>query len=136
MIVRRQLERAAWPIAVLLCVSGCAGQGNAENTNAAVAATTFLRAVGDDSRAACALLAPQTLQDLEEASGPCPQSLPAQVPGAEAASPSVQVYGKDAIVTVGQDTVFLARFATGWRVTAAGCTRHPDLPYDCKVKGG
>ena len=35
-----------------------------------------------------------------------------------------------------KDTLFLARFDQGWRVTAAGCTPHGDLPYDCTVKGG
>ena len=37
-----------------------------------------------------------------------------------------------------QETVFLALFDDGWRVTAAGCTRlaGPAEPYDCDVEGG
>ena len=47
----------------------------------------------------------------------------------------VEVYGKDAVVHLEKDTVFLARFDDGWRVTAAGCTPNGDRPYDCDVRG-
>jgi hypothetical protein len=50
----------------------------------------------------------------------------------------VDVFGHDAIVRFSGDTVFLARFPEGWRVTAAGCQPGPSdqKPYDCTVSGG
>jgi hypothetical protein len=119
----------------VLVLAGCSGLGNAESGNARAAAQQFSRAVTDDPAAACELLAPRTLEELEDAEGPCEQSLPAQDLGDGADVASVDVYGKDAVVHVGDDTVFLARFADGWRVTAAGCTAVPERPYDCTVEG-
>ena len=48
----------------------------------------------------------------------------------------VDVHGRQARVTLTADTLFLALFSTGWKVTAAGCTPRPDQPYDCTVEGG
>jgi hypothetical protein len=80
------------------------------------------------------MLAPATLQELE-ADGRCEQALAARrLPEARSVR-TVQTYGKDAIVHLDQDTVFLARFEDGWRVTAAGCTPDGERPYDCAVKG-
>jgi hypothetical protein len=39
-------------------------------------------------------------------------------------------------VVLERDTVFLSRFPTGWKVTAAGCVPRPGRPYQCAVKGG
>ena len=50
----------------------------------------------------------------------------------------VVVAGHSAQVRYSGDTVFLARFDDGWRVTAAGCRRvstDPAVPYDCAVDG-
>jgi len=47
----------------------------------------------------------------------------------------VEVYGKDAIVHLDNDVLFVARFDEGWRVTAAGCTPRPDRPFTCTIKG-
>jgi hypothetical protein len=120
----------------LLALGGCAGQGSAEDGNAARAAVEFSRAVRSSTGAAGGLLAPQTLKELEDSQGPCPSALPAELEPASGPAESTQVYGKDAMVRLSTDTIFLARFAQGWRVTAAGCTRsQAGRPYDCKVKG-
>jgi hypothetical protein len=120
-----------------LVLGGCSGQGNAEVGNAEAAAVSFSQSAAAAPAAACALLAPQTLKDLEDSEGPCARSLSAQLKPGSAPVRSAEVYGKDAIVHLSSDTVFLARFDDGWRVTAAGCTR-PEVgrPYDCTVKGG
>ena len=119
---------------VLLC--GCSGQGNTEVGNAETAATTFSRNVAGATDDACGLLAPQTLKELEDAEGPCDTTLPDQLKPTPGEVVSAEVYGKDAIVRLSSDTMFLARFRDGWRVTAAGCTRpQAGRPYDCKVKG-
>ena len=39
------------------------------------------------------------------------------------------------LVRLAGDTVFLAVFPGGWRVTAAGCTPRGDRPYNCTVQG-
>jgi hypothetical protein len=118
-----------------LLLGGCSGLGNAESGNARAAAQEFVQAARADPGAACDLLAPRTLQELEDAEGPCEQALPQQGVGSPSDPVTVEVYGKDAIVHLGDATVFLARFAEGWRVTAAACSPVPDRPYDCSVEG-
>ena len=123
-------------LAALLPVAGCAGQGSADDSSAAAAALRFTHDLATSPSEACGLLAPQTLKELEDSEGACPSSLPGlDLPRATAVR-STEVYAKDAIVRLDKDTLFLARFDQGWRVTAAGCTPHGDLPYDCTVKGG
>ena len=118
-------------------LSGCSGQGNADAGNAEAAAVSFGRAVTAATERACGLLAPETLEELEDDEGPCATALPDALQPSSGAPISVDVYGKDAVVRLSSDTVFLARFRDGWRVTAAGCTpTERGRPYDCKVKGG
>ena len=119
----------------LLSLTACSGLGNAEADNARTAAQRFMEAVTDDPRAACALLAPGTLEELEQSEGACDEVLPGQDLGSATGPATVEVYGKDAVAHLGEATVFLARYDDGWRVTAAGCTPVPDRPYDCTVKG-
>ena len=127
-------------VSAVLLVGACSGQGSVEDENAAAAAVEFSRSVGTAPQTACGLLAPQTLQELEATDGACAGALPDALPDAVKASTgaprSTEVYGKAAIVHLSTDTIFLARFRDGWRVTAAGCTaREAGRPYDCKVKG-
>ena len=89
-----------------------------------------------DGSAACALLAPETRSELEQAEHkPCAQAIldsasdPQQVQ-------SVQQWGNAAIASFESDTVFLARFDDGWKVTAAACRPRPERPYDCRLQGG
>ena len=64
------------------------------------------------------------------------QALPgSKVPHDAGSVREVKVYGKDAVAYLERDTVFLARFDDGWRVTAAGCTPNSGRPYDCDVEG-
>ena len=123
-------------LAMLLSVPGCAGQGSADDGSAAAAALRFTRDLAASPSEACGILAPHTLKELEDSQGSCPSSLPGLDLPRAAAVRSTEVYAKDAIVRLDKDTVFLARFDQGWRVTAAGCTPHGDLPYDCTLKGG
>lgn len=120
----------------LLVLGGCAGQGSVEGASAADAAERFAQDVTADTAAACELLAPQTRVELESTTqAPCAQSLPRQEIPEAGVVREVEVYGKDAVVHLERDTIFLARFDDGWRVTAAGCTPNGDHPYDCDVKG-
>jgi hypothetical protein len=108
--------------------------GSAENANASKTALAFDRSVDSPARA-CELLAPGTLSELEDTFGRCDRSLPHEhLPGATEVL-DVDVYGKNAIVHLDHDVVFLARFDDGWRVTAAGCTPKRGRPFDCILKG-
>jgi hypothetical protein len=134
------IRRTGWctplALAVLLALSGCAGQGNAEADNVKAAADQFVGSLPTATATACGLLAPETRRALEESEGSCVDALPGSTDAAHGAVRSVEVYGKDAVVHLSTDTLFLARFPQGWRVTAAGCTRQLERPYDCKVRGG
>ncbi|MFE9773308.1 hypothetical protein ACFYOV_16820 [Streptomyces sp. NPDC005931] len=89
----------------------------------------------------CAALAPATREDLEQTAGsPCGEAIGGVVEAQElpmgGAVRGVDVYGDQARVVLERDTVFLARFPAGWKVTAAGCRPRPERPYQCELKGG
>lgn len=129
------LPRYARLLALVALSTACSAQGTAETGPARAAAERFAAAVGTDPTAACDLLAPRTRSEVES-DGSCPESLPREELGGEATVERVEVYGVNAIVRLAGDTVFLARFADGWRVTAAGCQpTQQGRPYDCAVKG-
>lgn len=120
----------------LCLLSGCSGQGGVESQNAVDAALRFTTAARDDPPVACGLLAPGTRQELEDQDGPCASALPDQDLPQASGPGAAEVYGKDAIVRLRGDTLFLARFDDGWHVTAAGCLpAGQDKPYTCTVKG-
>ncbi|MCJ1676434.1 hypothetical protein MTF65_03525 [Streptomyces sp. APSN-46.1] len=120
-----------------LCVtsSGCAAVG--ERAAAAEAAATQFEAAlrGGDVRRACEALAPGTREELEQ-DGPCGTAL-GTLNLTPAAAPAVRVdaYGSQARVVFPRDTVFLAAYPDGWKVTAAGCVPRPGRPHRCELKG-
>jgi hypothetical protein len=88
-----------------------------------------------DPQARCDLLAPATLVALEEeASTPCEEAIE-ELPLQGGEVTSVEIWGGDAQVRLGDDTVFLTETSVGWRVVAAACTPRPERPYDCEVEG-
>lgn len=92
---------------------------------------------GSDWGAACVVLAPETKAELEQSSGKsCPAALEEEDlpdPGSRRAA---SVFGTAAQIRFARDTLFLARFRTGWKLTAAGCSPVPGHPYDCQLQGG
>jgi len=121
---------------MLALTTGCSSVGP-DTSLSGSAARRFHQALADNEAAvACELLAPRTREELEQsAKTPCPQALAeADVPDAATVT-TADVYGPNARVVMDGDTVFLARFGTQWKVTAAGCKARQDLPYDCDVKG-
>ena len=121
---------------ILALATGCSSVGP-DTSLSRSAARRFHQALADnEAAAACGLLAPRTREDLEQsAKTSCPQALAdADLPDA-ATVVTADVYGLNARVVMDGDTVFLARFGTQWKVTAAGCKVRQDLPYDCDVKG-
>lgn len=90
-----------------------------------------------DGAAVCDLLAPATRDEVESATGKaCPSGVLEEDLGTPGTVESTQVWGDSAQVRAAGDTLFLARFPTGWKVMAAGCRPLPDRPYDCTVTGG
>jgi len=131
---------AVVPAVVAVLVAGCAPAGG----QAAVerAAEDFSGAVvaGDGDRA-CALLAPLSRRELEDAAQqPCAEAvlgldLPPVVESVE-----VRRYGRAGQVRLAgpdgeQDTRFVGLVDGAWLVTAAGCTPRGDLPLDCDIAG-
>jgi hypothetical protein len=117
-------------------VAACTGPGAQD---AAQAATSFEQLAADSPDRACDLLAGHTREAVEKsAKKSCAEALPDLDLPAASTMQSVQVYGHDAQVRLADDVVFLARFAEGWKVTAAGCKPGDvvDEPYDCDVSGG
>jgi hypothetical protein len=133
---RRRAAYCAVVAAGLIAVSACTGPGADQ---AGQVADSFARLASDDPGKACDLLAPRTREDIEKAAEKsCVEALPDEDLPDPSPLLSVEVFGHDAIARLGNDTVFLARFPEGWRVTAAGCQRGPNdaKPYDCDISGG
>jgi hypothetical protein len=121
----------------LVLVAGCSGTSG-RATDASVSAAAFERALeSGDVGAACAVLAPQTLSEVEQSGdGACVKALPGEKLPAGGAVGAVRVYGSQAQVVLASDTLFLSHFADGWKVVAAGCRPQGDQPYQCAVQGG
>jgi len=98
----------------------------------------FLNEAASDPQAACALLAPETAKALrDEGDGDCAKGLAKAAPPPASDVETTDVAGSSAQVKLSGQVVFLARFADGWKVTAAGCTRTSTdsaVPYDCDVE--
>ena len=121
---------------VLVLLAGCGA--DVERAQAGAAADRFAADVTSDPRAACALLAPRTEQAVEQDGPSCAAALPGEDLPRPGQRTSVAVAGHSAQVRYAGETVFLALFDSGWRVTAAGCSRtspDPSVPYDCLVEG-
>ena len=120
-------------IVVALALSGCAPS---EQDDATRAADQFVAAVRDgDSQKACSLLAPATVEELEQSSGGvCADAVldEAAVAGERV---SVKTFGTMSQVRYADDVVFLSRFDAGWRVLAAGCRARQGEPYSCGIEG-
>lgn len=126
-------------LAALLSMAACSGNGSGP-PGAEQAAKTFHAALQDDDLAgACSLLAPATLEAMEQAENgearSCPDKLAAvSLPQAGKVIAS-QAYGRNAQVRYEEDTLFLTLSGGAWKVTAAGCTERGDRPYSCLVEG-
>lgn len=111
-----------------------------DGAEAADAARRFVSAAASRPDAACALLAPDTVAELERsAEKPCAEALPEEELPSRTSVAGVEVAGHAAQVRLDGQVVFLSLFDAGWRVVAAGCTREepdPSRPYTCLVEGG
>ena len=139
--MKRRLVVVATAVVAAAGVAGCGSLAAREDAAGSVAARFEAALQARNGAGACRFLAPNTRQQLERsARARCAGALTDAVAGA-ARSPGkvrqVDVYGDQARAVFARDTVFLAEFSTGWRITAADChSGGSDRPYDCTVKGG
>jgi hypothetical protein len=118
-------------------LASCGSVGDRGRAASTVALRLLSAVEGKDGASACAVLAPDTIAELEQSeSESCAEAiLDEDLPGPGAVTAS-RVYGQWAQVRLSDDTVFLAVFPGGWRVVAAGCRSRGDRPYDCTLQGG
>ena len=116
--------------AAALLLTGCGGLSDDEVGRVAA---DF---AGGDPGERCELLAPATLAALVEAeSSSCEDALE-QMPVGSGEVTEVQVWGEEAQAKLSDDTLFLTRTSSGWRVMAAACRpQGQDQPYECQVEG-
>jgi hypothetical protein len=122
----------------LVLLSAFSACGSSAEQPAADVVTAFRDAIaGKDGKAACAVLAPRTAEELEQsAAKPCAEAILEEEPSAPVGQPQIQTYGSMAQAKYDGETLFLSRFDEGWLVTAAACTMSAGDLYDCAVKGG
>jgi hypothetical protein len=116
-----------------LALAGCA---NGERPAVERVVSDFEAALaGGDPGSACRLLAPATRDALEyQVSRPCAVAL-GQTPLPGGGIVDSAVWGGEAQVHTGGDTVFLTRTSRGWLVAAAGCRPQGEAPYQCRLEG-
>jgi hypothetical protein len=88
-----------------------------------------------DPEERCDLLAPATRAAFEQSeSAPCTEAI-VDLPLQGGAVESVEIWGGDAQVKLGGDTLFLTETDAGWRITSAACRPQGEAPYECEVEG-
>ena len=124
--------------AVVMVAVGSCGTPSERRDRVTEDAVRFERALAAGRSAyLCAALAPSTREELEQsAKSRCEQAVGEQNLPQAGAVRGVDVYGGQARVVMEHDTVFLAHFPRGWKVTAAGCRPRLEQPYQCQIKGG
>jgi hypothetical protein len=115
--------------ASVLLLTGCGGLSDDEVRGLA---EEFAQG---DAGARCEMLAPATLASLvEEESSPCEEAIE-DVPLGSGDLMSVAVWGEEAQAKLSDDTLFLTRTSSGWRVMAAACrSQGQDKPYECRLE--
>ena len=109
--------RALGLAALLLLCTGC---GSRADDAVGAAAEEFYSAVSaGDGEAACQLLIPEAVRELEDrAAADCAQAILQEDLPTVTQIASIEVYGRNARVVLDQDTAFLTETRNGWRVIA------------------
>lgn len=119
-----------------ILMSGCSPQSG---DPAAERASHFYAAIAaDDGASACADLAPEAREALEQQEDkPCADAIVDQAIPQPTADGEVQVFGSMAQVAYANETAFLSRYDDGWLLTAVGCPPvSGDEPHDCAIEVG
>lgn len=128
--------RTLAPVVLVLSLAACATPPS-ESSPLASVAVAFSQAIDTgDFAAACSLLTPAVRSDVEEEQGvACPEAVAALGLTSGGTVQDTKVYGRAALVTMVQDTTFLARSGTTWAIRAAGCAPKEEGPFDCALGG-
>jgi hypothetical protein len=118
-----------------LSLTGCTGAGSASVRGTVTRFDAAYQA--HDGSSACALLAPATRDQVAQSSGkPCSSGLLSQKLPRPGRIVKTSVYGDQAQVQMSGDTAFVAKFRSGWKVVAIGCSGGASKPYNCLVEAG
>lgn len=133
----RALRAALGAGAAALLLAGC-GASASRVSGARTAGEEFVRVTASgDYEAGCRLLAPDTRDALEQQGHQeCGPALGAEDLPKAGAVRATEVHGRQALLRLDGDTLFLSLFHGGWKVVAAGCTPQGEQPYQCELKGG
>jgi hypothetical protein len=120
-----------------MVAAGCGSQSAGADPVSHVVVDFTAAVARGDGAIACRLLTPETAAEVSQSEGsPCAKAIvQEQLPSPEAWR-SVKRYGGSAQVVSTNDVAFLARFPSGWKIVAIGCTPRSSRPYDCIVKNG
>ena len=122
-------RRALAVVTAMLVLSGCGGLSDGD-----------VRRVAEDFAAGgagerCELLAPSTHAAVLAEASSCEEALEQAELGSGEVT-EVAVWGEEAQAKLSDDTLFLTRTSSGWRVMAAACRpQGADKPYECQVEG-
>lgn len=120
------------PLAAVV-LSGCSQER--DETSIRTTARDFFAAVAEgDGGRACALLTPRARSGLETGGSRCGEEV-VKLPLEGGKAGRAEIWGEQSRIRMGEDTVFLTRWASAWLITAAGCERRVGEPYDCEVEG-
>ncbi|MBO3750742.1 hypothetical protein J5X84_32085 [Streptosporangiaceae bacterium NEAU-GS5] len=118
-----------------VAVSLLAGCASAQAPAATRVAEGFYAAVAAaDGAVACAYLTPSAAESLAD-DGDCASALLDLKLTATPAPARTEIWGDEAQVKLGGDTLFLHRSGQGWRIRAAGCRPMGVRPYQCEIEG-
>lgn len=123
-------------LAAAVGLSGCSAASEGTVTQRADAFYESLR--HGDGAAACAVLAEEAKESLEEQEGePCGTAILGQGLPESSEGGTAVVYGSMAQVRYAGETAFLSRFSDGWRITAVGCApTEGEGPHTCLIEVG
>jgi hypothetical protein len=126
-----------WGVLVVAAGVALAGCGSPQDVAVRRTVQEFASAVrAGEAGVACDLLALRTKSELEQSAGRrCEEALLEEVSSIGSDVGEVEVFGTAGRVRSGGDVVFVARFRSGWKVSAVGCTPAEGALFDCRVKG-
>lgn len=128
--------RAVVLATAVLASAGCSGAAGNDAAAGRVAQEFSSALAAGDPASACDLLAMGTVTALEQESGSaCADALGALDLPVGGSVGTTRAFARAAESVVGADTLFLTLEPGGWKVRAAGCTKRPERPYHCDLKG-
>lgn len=129
------IRNLAAAILATVLLGGC-GAPTADGGPGATAEQFREALANGNGQAACDVLAPTTVEEIESTQGaPCPDALAGLDLQTAGELTKAETFGRNAQAIFDDDVLFLTESGDRWLVAAAGCTARGERPYDCEVKG-